>query len=140
MKERVVIQEAYGLSTLQGMIRFIERVLWGTFLVEGIGAIGYSYQYIPEYAVAKGIFYSVFHSISAFCVYILGDYSFTRYVNTPVFTITTTLLVILSGLGYPVWIDLAKNIKMTIQSKGKRPVGRTITRLSLQSKIVLTMT
>ena len=143
MKERVVIQEAYGLSTLQGMIRFIERVLWGTFLVEGIGAIGYSLQFIPEYGVAKGIFYSVFHSISAFCnagVDILGDSSFTRYVNTPVITITTTMLVILSGLGYPVWIDLAKNIKMTIQSKGKRPVGRTITRLSLQSKIVLTMT
>lgn len=143
MKERVVIQEAYGLSTLQGMIRFIERVLWGTFLVEGIGAIGYSFQFIPEYGVAKGIFYSVFHSISAFCnagVDILGDSSFTRYVNTPVITITTTMLVILSGLGYPVWIDLAKNIKMTIQSKGKRPVGRTITRLSLQSKIVLTMT
>lgn len=143
MKERVVIQEAYGLSTLQGMIRFIERVLWGTFLVEGIGAIGYSLQFIPEYGVAKGIFYSVFHSISAFCnagVDILGDSSFTRYVNTPVITITTTMLVILSGLGYPVWIDLAKKIKMTIQSKGKRPVGRTITRLSLQSKIVLTMT
>ena len=121
MKERVVIQEAYGLSTLQGMIRFIERVLWGTFLVEGIGAIGYSFQFIPEYGVAKGIFYSVFHSISAFCnagVDILGDSSFTRYVNTPVITITTTMLVILSGLGYPVWIDLAKNIKMTIQSKG----------------------
>lgn len=85
----------------------------------------------------------MFHSISAFCnagVDILGDSSFTRYVNTPVITITTTMLVILSGLGYPVWIDLAKNIKMTIQSKGKRPVGRTITRLSLQSKIVLTMT
>ena len=48
MKERVVIQEAYGLSTLQGMIRFIERVLWGTFLVEGIGAIGYSFQFIPS--------------------------------------------------------------------------------------------
>lgn len=80
---------------------------------------------------------------TAFCnagVDILGDSSFTRYVNTPVITITTTMLVILSGLGYPVWIDLAKNIKMTIQSKGKRPVGRTITRLSLQSKIVLTMT
>ena len=91
MKERVVIQEAYGLSTLQGMIRFIERVLWGTFLVEGIGAIGYSFQFIPEYGVAKGIFYSVFHSISAFCnagVAILGDSSFTRYVNTPVITIT----------------------------------------------------
>lgn len=105
MKERVVIQEAYGLSTLQGMIRFIERVLWGTFLVEGIGAIGYSFQFIPEYGVAKGIFYSVFHSISAFCnagVDILGDSSFTRYVNTPVITITTTMLVILSGLGYPV--------------------------------------
>ena len=104
MKERVVIQEAYGLSTLQGMIRFIERVLWGTFLVEGIGAIGYSFQFIPEYGVAKGIFYSVFHSISAFCnagVDILGDSSFTRYVNTPVITITTTMLVILSGLGYP---------------------------------------
>lgn len=62
----------------------------------------------------------MFHSISAFCnagVDILGDSSFTRYVNTPVITITTTMLVILSGLGYPVWIDLAKNIKMTIQSR-----------------------
>ena len=104
MKERVVIQEAYGLSTLQGIDRFIEMSIVGTFLVEGIGAIGYSLQFIPEYGVAKGIFYSVFHSISAFCnagVDILGDSSFTRYVNTPVITITTTMLVILSGLGYP---------------------------------------
>ena len=53
MKERVVIQEAYGLSTLQGMIRFIERVLWGTFLVEGIGAIGYSLQFIRSMVLRR---------------------------------------------------------------------------------------
>lgn len=143
MKERVVIQEAYGLSTLQGMIRFIERVLWGTFLVEGIGCNRIFISVYSGVWCCEGNLLFRVHSISAFCnagVDILGDSSFTRYVNTPVITITTTMLVILSGLGYPVWIDLAKNIKMTIQSKGKRPVGRTITRLSLQSKIVLTMT
>ena len=139
----VTVVPAAQFTVAGKVILLILIQIGGTFLVEGIGAIGYSFQFIPEYGVAKGIFYSVFHSISAFCnagVDILGDSSFTRYVNTPVITITTTMLVILSGLGYPVWIDLAKNIKMTIQSKGKRPVGRTITRLSLQSKIVLTMT
>lgn len=143
MKERIVIQEAYGLSTLQGLIRFIRRVLWGTLLVEGIGAVGYSFQFIPEYGVGKGIAYAVFHAVSAFCnagVDILGDTSFMKYVDVPVVNITTTMLIILSGLGYPVWIDLARNIRQTIRSHGKRPMKRTITRLSLQSKIVLTMT
>lgn len=102
------------------MIRFIERVLWGTFLVEELAQSDIHYSLFRSMVLRSGIFYSVFHSISAFCnagVDILGDSSFTRYVNTPVITITTTMLVILSGLGYPVWIDLAKNIKMTIQSK-----------------------
>lgn len=143
IKERIVIREAYGLATLQGMIRFVKRVLWGTFLVEGIGAVGYAFQFVPEYGFGKGICYSIFHSISAFCnagVDILGDSSFMKYVDTPVITMTTTMLIILSGLGYPVWIDIARNIKKTIQSKGERPVRRTLTRLTLQSKVVLTMT
>lgn len=143
IKERIVIQEAYGLSTLQGLIRFVRRVLWGTFLVEGIGAVGYAFQFVPEYGIGKGICYAIFHSVSAFCnagVDILGDSSFIKYVDTPAITMTTTMLIILSGLGYPVWIDIARNIKKTVQSKGERPVRRTLTRLTLQSKVVLTMT
>lgn len=67
VKERVMIQETYNMESLSGMVKWILRILKGTFVVEGIGAIFFAFQFIPEYGFLKGIWYSVFHSISAFC-------------------------------------------------------------------------
>lgn len=140
---RRMIQQAYGLDTLEGMVRFIKKVLWGTFTVEGIGAVLYTCCFIPEYGTARGIFYGIFHAVSAFCnagVDILGNSSLMKYAVSPGINFTTMLIVILSGLGFPVWYDIIDNLRNTVKSRGKRPVKWLFTKLELQSKIVLVMT
>ena len=61
VRERVMIQEAYNMNGLSGMIAFVMRILKGTFIIEGIGAILYAIQFVPEYGFVKGIWYAVFH-------------------------------------------------------------------------------
>ena len=63
MKGRIMIQQAYGLDTLSGMVRFVIRILKGTFLVEGIGAVLFAIKFVPEFGAARGICYGVFHSL-----------------------------------------------------------------------------
>ena len=63
--DRLLIQDAFNLNTLSGLIVFVKKVLLGTFAVEGIGALLYMLVFVPEFG-AKGIWISVFNSISAF--------------------------------------------------------------------------
>lgn len=63
---RMLIQDAFNLNTLSGLVKFIKKVFVGTFVVESIGTLLYMTVFIPEYGV-KGIWISVFNSISAFC-------------------------------------------------------------------------
>lgn len=96
MKGRILIQQAYGLDTLSGLVKFIIRILKGTFLVEGIGAALFMFKFIPEFGVLRGIWYGVFHSISAFCnagVDIIGNSSFMEYVSSPLINFTTMFLI-----------------------------------------------
>lgn len=141
VKERVMIQQAYGLDTLSGMVTFIIGILKGTFFVEGIGAVCYAFYFVPKYEWKKGIAYSIFHAVSAFCnagIDILGDSSFTEMSTSPVINFTTMGLVILGGLGFLVWYDVIRNTRKTIADK--MPWKRLFTRLQLQSKVALTMT
>lgn len=141
MKERVVIQQTYNLDTLTGLVKFIIRILRGTFLVEGIGALLYSLKFIPQFGVMKGLCYSVFHAVSAFCnagIDILGSSSYMEYVKSPVISFTTMFLIVIGGLGFTVWHDINKNTRRVI--KERQPARRLLTRLKLQTKIVLAMT
>lgn len=142
MKRRITIQQAYGLDTLSGLVKFMIRIIKGTFLVEGIGAVFYAFEFVPEFGAVRGIWYAVFHSISAFCnagIDIIGDSSFIRYAASPLINFTTMFLIIMGGLGFPVWHDIAVNIRRQLSGE-KRPAKWIFTRLQLQSKIVLTMT
>lgn len=141
VKERVIIQETYGMDKLGGMVVLVLRILKGTFLVEGIGACLFAIQFVPEYGVLKGIWYSVFHSVSAFCnagIDILGDSSFVKYVHNPIINVTTMLLIVLSGLGFLVWRDLLKNAKKIYRKE--MPITSWFGKLELHSKIVITTT
>lgn len=147
MKRRITIQQAYGLDTLSGLVKFMIRIIRGTFLIEGIGAVLFSFRFVPEYGVLKGICYGIFHSISAFCnagIDILGDSSFIKYALSPLMNFTTMFLIVMGGLGFPVWHDIAVNIRAAVaggrKEKHRRPLKWLFTRLRLQSKIVLTMT
>ena len=141
MKGRIMVQEGYGLGSMSGMGRFGIRVLKGTFLVEGIGAVLFAIKFVPEFGAARGIWYGVFHSVSAFCnagIDIIGDSSFIRYVDSPLVNFTTMFLIVMGGLGFPVWYDVITTVRQ--EGAKKVPRRRFLTRLGLQSKIVLTMT
>lgn len=141
VRERVIIQEAYGMDKISGMIAFVLQILKATFIIEGIGAILYAIQFIPEYGFLKGMWYSIFHSVSAFCnagIDILGSNSFIDYVNNPLINFTTMFLIVVSGIGFTVLCDVIQNCK--IVKERKQDSKRIFSKLTLHSKLALTMT
>ena len=86
LRERIIIQETYNMDTLSGLVKFLIKIIKGTFIVEGVGAILFSFQFVREYGLVEGVCYSIFHSVSAFCnagIDILGNGSFTEYATNP---------------------------------------------------------
>lgn len=138
---RMLIQESMGLNTLTGLVSLVKKILIGTVIIEGVGAIFYATQFIPEFGVGYGIWAAVFNSISAFCnagMDIVRDDSLRSYVMNPVINFTTMGLIILGGLGFIVWKDLWQGFKKI--TKQKISIKRTIQQLKFQTKIVLSIT
>ena len=137
LKYNQLIQDAFNLNTMSGLRQFIKHVFIGTLIIEGIGALMYMLVFIPDYGI-KGIWISIFNSVSAFCnagMDIIGDVSLYDYATNPIINITTSMLIILGGLGFIVWWDLLKIFKEFKQKKFK-----CFKTLSLHSKIVLSAT
>lgn len=137
LEDRILIQDAFNLNTLSGLVKFVQKVLLGTFVVEGIGALLYMVVFIPEFGT-RGIWISIFNSISAFCnagIDIIGEDSLCAYVFNPIINITTCLLIFLSGIGYIVWWDILKVLKHFRQQGWK-----CFKYLTLHSKIALSAT
>ncbi|MDI6617124.1 MAG: TrkH family potassium uptake protein [Clostridiales bacterium] len=130
LHERLVMQEAMNTFTLQGVVRLIKSVLIFTFVVESCGAILLSTQFVPVYGFLKGIYYGLFHSVSAFCnagFDIIGNFrSLTPYAENSVIIITIASLIVIGGLGFSVWKELFHYRKER--------------KLSLHSKLAITMT
>ena len=81
LSDRMLIQSAYNLDTLSGLVRLTRQILKVTLCLEGIGAVGYCFVFIPEFGAA-GIWYGIFHAVSAFCnagIDLLGGNSFINY-------------------------------------------------------------
>ncbi len=141
MRNRRMIQESYNLEQMAGLVTVVKKVVLCVFAAEGIGAVGYAICFIPKFGLVKGIGQAVFTAISAFCnagIDLLGENSLAPYVKDPMVNITTILLIIASGLGFTVWWDLGKKIKLVFQRK--LSPGRVYRTLRLQSKLVLTTT
>lgn len=141
IRSRVMLQEGYNMNTLSGLVALLLYVMKGTFIVEGIGAILYSLQFVPQYGFFRGIWYSVFHAVSAFCnagIDILGDSSLQVYQTNPLVNAVTVLLIIVSGLGFIVWRDLALTVRRIV--KRECSVCRALECMRLQTKLALMMT
>ena len=125
LKDRLVMQEELNASSLSGLVKLTKYVIATTFIIEGIGAILLSTRFIPIYGLRKGIWFSVFHAISAFCnagFDVIGD-SMIPFVDDIVVNFAIGSLVILGGLGFTVYTDISKN--------------KNIHRCSLHTKLVL---
>ena len=134
LADRMLIQDAFNLNTLSGLIRFIKKVLLGTFVVEGVGALLYMTVFVPEFGV-RGIWISVFNSISAFCnagIDIIAENSLCNYATNPVINLVTSALIILGGIGYIVWWDVIRVWNTKTKNK--------LSRLTLHTKIALSST
>ena len=137
LKESQLIQDAFNLNSLSGLAKFVKRVILGTLIVEGIGAILYMFVFIPDYG-ARGIWISIFNSVSAFCnagIDIIAENSLVGYATNPLINAVTETLIILGGLGYIVWWDVVRVLK-----DWKRLKLKCFQRLTLHSKIVLSIT
>lgn len=137
LSNRQLISDAFNLSSLSGLVRFVKKVIIGTFAVEGVGALCYMTVFIPDFG-ARGIWISVFNAVSAFCnagIDIIGENSLVDYATNPVVGTVTGLLIILGGLGYIVWWDVIRVFKWFRTLKFK-----CLRRLTLHSKVALTAT
>lgn len=137
IRDRMLIQDAFNLNTLSGMVKFIRKVLLGTFVVEGVGALLYITVFVPEFGV-RGVWISIFNAVSAFCnagMDIISESSLYAYVHNPLINIVTILLIVLGGIGYIVWWDI-----MNVLKNIRRQKLKCFSNLTLHSKIALSMT
>ena len=141
LKMNILLQDYYNLTSLNGVVHFMEKVVAGTLLAEGFGALFYSLVFVPEFGFLKGIWFSVFTSVSAFCnagIDIIAPDSLCRYSGNVIINLTPPLLVVMGGLGYVVWFDLHNSIKQC-RKNHDRP-GAIWHRLNEHSKLVITLT
>ena len=107
LTERLILKEQFNQDTLTGLVRLTKNIIYFTLGVEFLGAMLLSIRFVPMFGLSKGIWYSVFHSISSFCdagFDILGD-SLIDYSSDTLTMTTIALLIIIGGLGYSVVRD-----------------------------------
>ncbi len=114
--ERKVLMQSAGEEQLSGIRRLVRRIFIGTAIFEGTGAVLLAFRFIPDFGAAKGIYYAIWHSISAFCnagFDLMGGnfgdgkfVSLTHYATDPLVSLTIAFLIIIGGLGFCVWSDI----------------------------------
>lgn len=116
LRSRAIMAESINTTHIAGLKKLTRKIIIGTLIFEGIGAVLLSIRFIPQFGVAKGIYYSVFHSVSAFCnagFDLMGIKepfcSFVDYSDDALVNITLMLLITVGGIGFLVWDDIYTN-------------------------------
>ena len=137
LKDSRLISDSFNLTSLSGLTTFVKKVILGTLVIEGVGALLYMLVFIPDYGM-RGIWLSIFNSISAFCnagIDIIAENSLCNYALNPFINTVTSILIILGGIGYIVWWDIIRVFQHFRKEKLK-----CLKRLTLHSKIALSAT
>lgn len=131
LMQRSTMQEAIAAPKMGGIVRMTFFILKASFLIELLGAVLLFPVFYREFGLAKGLWYSVFHSISAFCnagfdlMGVKGKFSsLTSFVTNPLLNVTIVTLIVVGGIGFFTWLDIREN-------------KWHITKYRLQSKVVL---
>ena len=133
LRDRATLQSALSAPQIGGIVKLTSFIFKGTVIIEMIGAILMFPRFMKDFGVTKGIYYSIFHSISAFCnagFDLMGDVSkfssLTKYQSDIMINMSIMLLILIGGLGFLIWKDIL-NYKFGIK------------RYSTQTKIILAM-
>ncbi|MDD6717200.1 MAG: TrkH family potassium uptake protein [bacterium] len=131
LRQRFLMQETSGLPQMAGILRATRTIFFYTALFEGLGAVVLSFRFVPRYGPLRGLWYGVFHSISAFCnagFDLMGHggtfSSMTAWMDDPAVVLTLSVLIIIGGLGFPTWLDLREH-------------RRHLRRCRLQTKLII---
>ena len=133
LQARTTLQEAVSAPNLGEILKYTRFICIGTVIFEAAGAVIMSPVFISEYGIFKGIWISIFTSISAFCNAGFdlngahGEFSsMVPYADNPLIVITLVFLILTGGLGFLTWLDIRKH-------------GLKFSRYSTQSKIIIVM-
>lgn len=114
LRTRGILQESINSLQIGGIVKLAKKIMKGTILFEGMGAVLLSIRFVPRFGLLRGIWYGIFHSVSAFCnggfdlmgcteqYQSLSEYSGDWLVNLVIMT-----LIIVGGIGFFVWDDLS---------------------------------
>ncbi len=132
--QRTAMQDNYGalkLTGITGLMTFIFKVSLGIII---LGAVCFGIEFCPKFGLLRGIWYSVFHSVSAFCnagFDLMGSEvpyaSLTAYSGNLIVNITVMLLIIVGGIGFVTWYDI-------------REYGLKFKKYGMQTKVILCTT
>lgn len=131
LRQRWIMQESISAPHVGGILRQTRFILKTAFLIEALGAMALSFRFVPMFGVGRGLWFAVFHSVSAFCnagFDLMGVNkpfsSMTAFAGDPLVVITLSLLIISGGVGFLTWGDIRDN-------------GLRFRRYSVQSRMVL---
>lgn len=131
LMQRSTMQESISAPQMGGIVRLTSFIFKAVFLFELIGALFMMPVFIKEFGPGKGIWYAIFHSISAFCnagFDLMGVRehfsSLVSFTVNPIINVTIMTLIIMGGIGFLTWNDIFEKKK-------------NFKRYRLQSKIVL---
>jgi len=115
LKERRLLMESANTLKIGGIVLLVKKIIIGTIIFESVGALILTLSFYPEMGLREGLFYGIFHSVSAFCnagFDLMGKYgqfsSLTNYSSNIVVNITIMTLIISGGIGFVVWDDIVK--------------------------------
>ncbi len=110
LRNRIIMSEALSQFSISGVVRLTRTIIVGTFMIEGVAAVILSLRFVPEFGVQKGIFFGVFHAVSAFCnagFDLIGNFrSLTPYAGDLTINLVIMGLIVMGGIGFSVLIDI----------------------------------
>lgn len=135
IKQRWIMQESISAPQVGGIVRMAGMILKTTLLVEGLGALLLALRFCPQFGLGRGLWYAVFHSISAFCnagFDLMGANgapfsSLTAYSADWLVSLVIVLLILVGGIGFGTWKDIG-DYRMKLK------------RYRLQTKLILSVT
>lgn len=115
LRERLTLSEAYSEENLQGLVKLTLVIVLFTAVIEAAGAVLLSFSFVPQYGFLKGVFFALFHSVSAFCnagLDITGS-NFMGYTSDVLVNLSIMSLIFLGGIGFAVIKDIITSKKLS---------------------------
>ena len=141
LSSRMLLGDSLNVDKKRGILLFLRRMFRGVFIVEITGAVLCAIKLVPMLGVGKGLWASLFQSVSAFCnagMDVIGPSSMIDLRDSYLLMITTMVLIVLGGIGFVVWFDVIDGIKAGIANRYSP--AKAFERLPEHTRVILILT